>query len=188
MEIIVVLGADRVGKSTLIRKTEALCKSAAVSSHIWHFSEVKPWHHSPIDQFLKKFDEMKAIRQDLQPQYLLIDRFVSDTLFYEPYRNRFEKVDPSWARSVESGLLELSSSVEYVLLEHGWDEEMVKRHTEEIKREGKNAVSKYWIDLNLEVRKKEHFEYYKHTGWYLSKSTNIPCRYIGPDSSTLLKV
>jgi hypothetical protein len=163
----IVLGADRVGKSMIVANTKKLIESAGQTALVWHFSQVKPYHHSPIDQFLDAFGRLEnLIAQNKKPDYLLIDRFVSDTLFYEPYRNRFKKLDPSWAFAVESRLDSYSDVTEYLLLKKQWDNKMIERHVEEITKENSNA-SQYWIDLNIKVRKKEHRDYYVHTEFFL---------------------
>lgn len=165
MEAIVVLGADRVGKTTSINATKDFLESAGKSVGVLHFSQVRPEHHSPIDQFITALDGLQT-EQEL-PDYLLIDRFVSDTLFYEHYRNRFEKIDYSWAKSVESRLNSMCDRVSYVMITKGWDQELIERHILEIKQETKYTATDYWIGINLEVRRNEHIAYTQHTGNYL---------------------
>ena len=196
MKIFVVLGADRVGKTTSIQNTVAFLKESGQTSRIWHFSEVKPWHHSPIDQFLEKFDELDCEALTDRPDYLFIDRFVSDTLFYEPERNRFARMSEHWADTVESRIWKYGCEVQYVVINRLWDSELINRHKRELLKTWEaccppgESVSKYYLDLNLAVRKKEHVRYYSHTSRFLD-SRDI--RYVtlfdkSPDSSlNLLK-
>jgi hypothetical protein len=164
MEAIVVLGADRVGKTTSINATKTFLESAGKSVSILHFSQVRPEHHSPIDQFVTALDGLKA---EVLPDYLLIDRFVSDTLFYEHYRNNFEQIDFSWAKSVESRLNSMCDQISYVMINKGWDQQLIERHILEIKQETKYTATDYWIGINLEVRRNEHIAYNNHTSNYL---------------------
>lgn len=181
MQTLIVLGADRVGKSMIIANTKKLIESAGQTALVWHFSQVKPFHHSPIDQFLGAFERLEnLIDQNKKPDYLLLDRFVPDTLFYEPYRNRFREIDPSWALAVESRLESYSDVTEYLLLKKPWDNEMIERHVEEITKENSNA-SQYWIDINVEVRRQEHEDYYTHTENFLQNRSLFGHRVLPDD-------
>lgn len=158
MKSIIVLGPDRVGKSTLIENTKKSLLNGGYEVACLHFREVQPHHHSPIDQFNQTLGNFL---QDMSPAYLLIDRFVPDTLFYETYRSNFPQIDKSLARTIESRLIELSggvSNIEVVHLAYQWSEEIASRHRAEV-QEKYLGCTEYWIDINLKKAQAEHEEY-----------------------------
>ena len=132
-----------------------------------HFREVRPCHHSPTDQYNMAIDFFK--KGEL-PGYLLIDRFVPDTLFYETYRSNFPQIDRSLARTVESRLIELSggvSNIEVVHLVYQWSDEISSRHRAEI-LEKYPGCTEYWIDINLKRAQAEHEEYNQFVSEYFN--------------------
>lgn len=171
MDVIIFLGPDRVGKSTLISNTACHLKQAGYRVNTLHFSEVKPSHHSPIDQYINSMGE----DFDTSVDYLLIDRFVPDTLFYEKNRANFPKIDESWAKTAESillGKLPEGSRVYVVHLCMDWTEDIAKRHREEIELLYPDCTE-YWIGINLEKRKTEHRMYDRFVSEYFRGEASI---------------
>lgn len=167
MHSIIVLGPDRVGKSTLIRNTAKSLTDAGYSVATLHFREVQPHHHSPIDQYYE------ALGGGVNPgvQYLLLDRFVPDTLFYEERRANFPPIDYGMARTVESILLQLTGNegrVDVAHLAPNWNEQISKRHREEI-RGRYPGCSEYWTSICLERARTEH---YLHTDFVSAYCTD----------------
>lgn len=166
MNTVIVLGADRVGKSTLISRTEKLIdESNCCSYKTLHFSEVKPYHNSPIEQFLIKLDEVKA---EGKPDLLLCDRFSPDTIFYEQHRHQTGAHDVELSRMVESKYISESSDISMLYLCRPWNDEMEARHEEELMGMGGSA---WWIRKMLEVRREEHYGYQSFIQNYLDKMT-----------------
>lgn len=166
MKSIIVLGPDRVGKSTLIENTQKSLRDGGYKILCAHFREVQPKHHSPIDQYNHLFDAYPESEFD----YLLIDRFVPDTLFYETYRANFPQIDRSLARTVESKLIELSgevSNIDVIHLAYQWSDEIASRHRAEI-LEKYPGCTEYWIDINLKRAQTEHEEYNEFVSNYFT--------------------
>jgi hypothetical protein len=167
MHSIIFLGPDRVGKTSLIQNTTAFLKNQLdFDVQVLHFSEIKPEHHSPVDQFRNALTNI----EHPGPDFLLLDRFVSDTLFYEEIRSQMPHIDSSFSQEPESLLLDISSRVDVVVLQHGWNQEMIDRHIWELRNTYPRA-STYWINSQLELRKKEHTEYYRHTSEFLKTNS-----------------
>ena len=169
METIIVLGADRVGKTTMIRNTKKLLESFGSSVLVAHFSGIDPSHHSPIQQFTDSLSDVNSNGID----FLILDRFVSDTLFYEPYRAKMPPIPHEYSYEVESLLLSCSSRLDLVLIEHEWNSDIENRHREEIIEQYPKA-SHYWVHSQVKKREIEHREYYKFTKEYLRSGTIIP--------------
>jgi len=164
MKSIIVLGPDRVGKSTLIENTKKSLMDGGYEVLCLHFREVQPRHHSPIDQYNHLFDA------NPKTGYLLIDRFVPDTLFYETFRSNFPQIDKSLARMVESRLIQNSggvSNIEVVHLDYQWSDEIASRHRAEI-LEKYPGCTEYWIDINLKRAQTEHEEYNRFVSEYFN--------------------
>jgi len=168
VESVIVLGADRVGKSTTVEETCKLLSSAGYRHKVLHFSGIRPDHHSPVEQFVTPLSLVDVSRAD----YLLLDRFVSDTLFYEPRRKGFSPIGTAFATTVESLLLSISNRVDIVLIEKQWDDELIERHTDELLDQFPSC-SRYWLSLNLEARRTEHIAYYEHTKRFLQSQTAV---------------
>jgi hypothetical protein len=167
MESIIVLGADRVGKTTTVGNSLRYLEETGLTVTVCHFGGVSPKHHSPVQQFV---DTLSGI--DTTIDYLLIDRFVSDTLFYEPYRYQLPPIPDYVATEPESMLLEMSSRVRVVLIEHEWDMAIRTRHEQEIRSLWPGCTD-YWVRNQVEKRRLEHESYYDHTGHYLASTTLI---------------
>ena len=167
MKSIVVLGPDRVGKSTLIENTKGSLESGGYRVQCLHFREVQPCHHSPMDQYNRAID---LLRENELPDYLLIDRFVPDTLFYETARSNFPLIDETLPQMVESRLIELSgglSNISVVHLAYQWSDEISSRHRGEI-MEKYPGCTEYWIYINLKRAQAEHDEYNDFVPEYFS--------------------
>lgn len=183
MESIIVLGADRVGKTTAIRNTREKLERNGYTVTLCHFSSVSPKDHSPVQQFV---DTLTGISTAVD--YLILDRFVSDTLFYEPHRYQLPPIPDYVAAEAESMLLEMSSGVRVVLIEHEWDGAMVVRHEQEV-RSLYPGCTEYWLRNQIEKRRLEHIAYYEHTNRYLATTTlirpyhihRLPGHLAGPD-------
>lgn len=173
MESIVVLGADRVGKTTVTGNTFRLLQGYGLNPLLAHFGAVSHKAHSPTQQFTDFVRGVDTIGTD----YLLFDRFVSDTLFYEPYRYQLPPIPVHCAREAESVLIEASDRVDVVVIRHPWDESMAQRHRQEIS-ELWPGCSAYWLDAQLRKRKLEHEMYYEFTERYLRDDTLIPASHI----------
>lgn len=168
MNSIIVLGADRVGKSTAIRNSVDLMKKCGYKTEVCHFSGILPWHHSPSQQFVDALRHIEPERID----HLLLDRFVSDTLFYEPYRYKMPVLNNSVCAEAESVLSSISNRVSIIVVVHEWDEEMENRHREELVK--LNQVSSlFWINSQIEKRRLEHLAYYDHTWRYVHTVTSF---------------
>lgn len=167
METIIVLGADRVGKTTAVRNTSEMLKGYGSIVTVAHFGAVDPKSHSPVQQFT----DFIGTYDNNSCDFLLFDRFVSDTLFYEPYRYQMPPIPDSYASEVESMLIESSERIDVVLVNHAWNEDMVKRHTEEIMSRDRGCTS-YWVNAQLQKLRAEHEAYYRFTENFL-KNTSI---------------
>ncbi len=169
METIIVLGADRVGKTTAIRNTSEQLKGYGSTITIAHFGAVNSKSHSPVQQFtdfIGSYDNRAC-------DFLIFDRFVSDTLFYEPYRYQLPPIPHAYASEVESMLIEVSERLDVVLINHAWNGDMIERHRDEIVAESPGCTS-YWMNAQLEKRRAEHEAYYEFTRNYLTGTTIIP--------------
>jgi hypothetical protein len=167
MESVIVLGADRVGKTTAIGNTRKHLESQGCSVTLVHFGGVSPSDHSPVQQFT---DTLMGI--DNTVDYLILDRFVSDTLFYEPYRYQLPPIPKYIAHEPESMLLEMSERVSMVIIEHEWDGLIKERHEEEVRQLQPNCTS-YWLAQQVQKRRIEHEKYYEHIEAYVRKTTLI---------------
>lgn len=174
MQSIIVLGADRVGKSTTIKNTEKLLRDAGYRVKTMHFTGIQPHHHSPVEQFSSALEHGVDSRE---LDYLLIDRFISDTLFYEPYRYKMPKIPTSFAIEAESHLYALTQNVKVAILTCDWSEKMQARHVTEILEKNPES-SRYWIVNQVNKVRDEHEAYYKHTSEYFSDLTTIVQRHI----------
>jgi hypothetical protein len=169
METIVVLGADRVGKTTAVKNTREMLEGYGSLVTIAHFGAVSPKSHSPVQQFT----DFIGTYDNSACDFLFFDRFVSDTLFYEPYRYQLPPIPDAYASEVESMLMAASSRIDVVLISHAWNDGMVKRHTEEILAKDRGCTG-YWVNAQLQKLKAEHEAYYEFTTNYLKNTSIIP--------------
>lgn len=173
----VVLGPDRVGKTTLVENTYALLKSKGDRPHLLHFSGPKPHHNSPIDQYI---DPIKDIDFSTT-NYLLCDRFGSEVCFYENFRRRLE-ISDEWAVSAESFYDDISDQIFVFLVQRDW--EWAKPHHIVELNQLYPAATKYFLNQQLAVRKLEHEMYYKYMLNYLDKVSILDYKIITPTSPT----
>ena len=167
MESVIVLGADRVGKTTAIRNSREDLEGRGHSVTVCHFGGVSPKHHSPVQQFTDTLSDI-----DTTVDYLILDRFVPDTLFYEPYRYQLPPIPKYIAHEPESMLLEMSERVSMVIIEHEWNMLIRERHEEEV-RQLHPDCSGYWLAQQVQKRRIEHEKYYEHLEAYVRKTTLI---------------
>jgi hypothetical protein len=168
MQSIIFLGPDRVGKTTTIHRTSQRLLQVGYGVQKLHFSEIKPEHHSPVDQFRNALTNIESPG----PDFLLIDRFVPDTLFYESVRRQMPSINPACAQEPESLLLEVSRRVDVVILKMGWTQELIDRHIWELRNTYPGA-STYWINAQLELRMNEHNGYYEHVKEFFNSNSLI---------------
>lgn len=168
MQTVIVLGPDRVGKTTLIEASQALAESAGYSVSALHFREVQPHHHSPIGQFYEALGPGMP-----RTDFCFVDRFVYDTAFYESQRQNFPPIPDSYLRSVESLIVGKSGSDVSVLhLNMGWSGTIADRHRREIMSRWP-AASEYWVGINLEKRRQEHIGYNEFVRSYFKRGGSI---------------
>ena len=158
---IVLLGADRVGKSTIIENTRLELVSRDVCVRTLHFSGPKPHHHTPIQQYLEPFQSAL----DENAEVVLCDRGFSEVCFYEKFRRNLE-ISEEWANSAESFFASHSFDIRVYLVERPW-EWTIPLHILEISTLYPDC-SDYFMDMQLKVREKEHREYYSYMKDYLS--------------------
>ena len=168
MHSIIVLGADRVGKSTAVKNSREYLEKSDASVTVLHFSGVAPHHHSPVQQFT---DTLMGLKD--RTDFLILDRFVSDTLFYEPYRYQLPPVPDYVALEPESMLRSISEKVSMIIIQHEWYLDLQERHKQEIKEQFPGCSS-YWVSQQLEKRRIEHEQYYNHIRRYVNDVTLIP--------------
>lgn len=172
MNAIIFLGPDRVGKSTLVKNTNRILLAGGYKTTMFHFREVQPCHHSPIDQYYKVFGpsfNSNAV------DYCLIDRFVPDTLFYESHRANFPSIPTTLAHTIESLLIQhvgRTGSLSVVHVAPEWCEEIAQRHEEEI-RSNYPGCTEYWVRINLERSKAEHIAYNKFVHEYYANDQSL---------------
>lgn len=166
MQSIVFLGPDRVGKTTLIRNTLSYLKGLDFEVNSCHFGKILPEHHSPVDQFRR---ELGGIEHP-GPDFLLLDRFVSDTMFYEEIRKQMPRISSDCYQEPESILLDVSTRVDVVIVQSGWNQQMINRHITELRTLNPRATT-YWINGQLELRREEHKKYYDHTNKFFQEKS-----------------
>lgn len=162
MKTAIVLGADRVGKTTLIEKSSQLLTDIGKNPYRLHFSGVLPHHNSPIDQFLEPF----SIASFHDVDYLFCDRFSPEALFYEAYRRKSGTHPAEYSHVVESLYMEKSEDLRVVLLCPYWNDTIKSRHEIELRIDYPRGTE-WWINKMLTNRKEEHIAYYDFMTDYL---------------------
>ena len=162
MKTVIVLGADRVGKTTLIDKSSKLLSDIGKNPYKLHFSGVKSHHNSPIDQFLEPFSLASFHDVDM----LFCDRFSPDTLFCEPYRYQTGYHPDEYSHVVESFYMNKSEDLRVILLCPPWDSVLKARHEVELRLDNPRA-SEWWVNKMLVNREQEHIAYYEFIYDYL---------------------
>lgn len=170
---VVVLGPDRVGKSTLVENTHEMLRSKDIDVRKLHFSGPLPHDNSPIDQYTRPFN----LELEARPEVILCDRGFSEVCFYERFRRRVE-ISHEWAQSAESYFSSRSRSIHVFLIDRAWGWAQ-PFHVKEIEEQYPDSTP-YFRSKQLEVRRLEHNEYYKHMDEYLSKYSLLPHKRITP--------
>lgn len=158
---IVVLGADRVGKSTTVDNTRDGLIARDICVRTLHFSGPKPHHHTPIQQYLDPFQS--AIEE--KAEVVICDRGFSEVCFYEKFRRHIE-ISEEWANSAESYFSAYSKTIKVFLIERSW-EWSLPFHIIEINTLYPEC-SDYYLEMQLKARYKEHKAYYAYMKDYLS--------------------
>jgi hypothetical protein len=165
--IIVVLGADRVGKSTLVSNTIQQFKTKDIDAISLHFSGPKPDHNSPIEQYIVPLD----CALDAMPEVVICDRGFSEVCFYDKFR-RHVNISEEWAFSAESYFSSKASKVHVFLLKRSWVWSK-PHHILEIKEQYPDATP-YFIRNQLLMREAEHRAYYEYMEDYLKNKSLLP--------------
>lgn len=167
--IAVILGADRVGKSTAISKLKAQLESSHdLDVSLLHFSGPQPHHHSPIQQYI---DGLDTLLQGWTPQVILCDRGFSEVCFYDKFRRNIDTSE-EWALASESYFASKAFKIKVFLLKKEW--EVCKPfHLKEIKEQNPDS-SLYYQSCVLRSREIEHYTYYNYMDEYLKKVSLIP--------------
>jgi hypothetical protein len=172
-KIFVVLGADRVGKSTFIENSyEALNASSTVSK--LHFSGPQPHHNSPIDQYIEPLNKLELDKV----RYVLCDRGFSEVCFYEKFRRNIV-ISEQWAIAAESYFKSVSSEIKVFMIERDWEWSLPK-HIKEIDELFPEASNYYRRNILL-VREEEHKRYYEYMNSYLKDLSTLPYEIIQPE-------
>lgn len=154
-----ILGADRVGKSTLVGHLQK-----ELNGQIFHFSGPQPEHNSPIDQYIIPLSQSLSSPHE----NIICDRGGCEVCFYEAYRRGIE-IDISWVHSFESWCLSNFSNVFVIVVRKDWDRLMIRRHLNELSELYPNATSWYKMS-QLTARENEHNDYYEYMYDYFSLS------------------
>lgn len=166
--ILMFFGADRVGKSTLIAGIEKILVGDGKKVKIAHFSGPKPHHHSPIEQYTEVLDPL--FKEGFH-DFILCDRCGSEVVFYDSWRRRVDTCE-QWATSFESYIISRAPWPKILLLKRDWCD-VKKFHEKEIVEEAGGRCSAYYMDMQLEGRKKEHQAYYEYMEEYLPHRSKI---------------
>lgn len=166
--IITILGADRVGKSTLASTTSDKFRSRQNQDCIsLHFSGPQPYHNSPIEQYTLPLENALEDR----PEVIICDRGFAEVAFYDKFRRHVD-ISEEWVHSAESYFASKASKVHVFLLIRPWDWAR-PRHIEEIKLLYPDATE-YFIRNQLLMREKEHHAYYEYMVEYLDRRSLLP--------------
>lgn len=163
----VLLGADRVGKSTIVSNTIERFRRKDVDATALHFSGPQPHHSSPIQQYIGPFDSVI----ETMPEFVICDRGFSEVCFYDEFRRRIT-ISHEWAQSAESYFLERSQRLHVFLVERDWEWSQ-PHHLTEVMNQYPNA-SAWWIRNQMEARKAEHYAYYNYMHEYLNNYSLLP--------------
>jgi hypothetical protein len=164
---VVLLGADRVGKSTIVTNTIKKLEKDGFGAKALHFSGPQPHHSSPIQQYIEPFDSVL----ETMPEFVLCDRGFSEVCFYDKFR-RHISISHEWAQAAESYFLERSSNVKVFLLEREWEWSQ-PHHLIEVREEYPNATA-WWIKNKMKAREAEHYAYYDYMHNYLNHYSLLP--------------
>jgi hypothetical protein len=165
--IAILLGADRVGKSTIVNNTVSKLVQSNIDALSLHFSGAKPHHSSPIDQYIEPLNEYMKIA----PEVIVCDRGFSEVCFYDQHRRHID-ISHEWAQAAESYFMAKSSVIKVFLVERTWEWSKL-HHIEEVKNEYPDA-SAWWIESQLKAREAEHYAYYNYMNEYLHEHSLLP--------------
>jgi hypothetical protein len=165
--IIVVLGADRVGKSTIVNNTIEQFKNANIDAISLHFAGPQPHHDSPIQQYTESLD--RAL--DTMPEVIICDRGFSEVCFYDKFRRHVD-ISEEWAFAAESYFASRTSNLYVFLIKRSW-EWSKPHHIIEIQEQYPNATQ-YFIRNQLLMREAEHYAYYEYMEDYLKNRSLLP--------------
>lgn len=174
-KILAVLGADRVGKSTLITNTYNALVERNVDVKVLHFSGPKPHHNSPIDQYIQPFQQV--LTEGDCPEVFLFDRGFSEVNFYEQWR-RHTPISEEWTLAAESYFASNSYQIAIVMVKRSW-EWAEPHHIVELKAEYPDATN-YFLRTQLNARKAEHHAYYEYMEDYLTSRSSLYAEIITP--------
>lgn len=158
--ILIILGADRVGKSTLVQSVSRHLKSRDKTYTNLHFDGPKHWHNSPIQQYTEAIDLVPS-----SVDWVICDRGGSEVCFYEKYRRNID-IDHTWAQRFEEYVETNFAWHKTILIKRDW-EWCRPHHIEEINRLWPNCTD-YWRNSQLNMRKAEHECYYEYMDRYFS--------------------
>lgn len=164
---IVLLGADRVGKSTIATNTINKLEAQGIDVIPLHFSGPKPYHSSPIEQYIVPFD----LALENYPEVIVCDRGFAEVAFYDKFR-RHTNISHEWAQSAESYFLDKSTYVKVFIVKRDW-EWSKPHHISEIYAENPDSTS-WWVRNQLEMRRAEHEAYYNYMFEYLENYSLLP--------------
>lgn len=176
--IYMLLGADRVGKSTTVLslKKHFYTHNKYYSEPIikdFHFSGPEPYHNSPIDQYLipivANLDHYRN-----ENCIFICDRGGSEVCFYENYRRGVD-IPSKHARRFEQFLLDNFSEIKTYLIYVPW-EDIIERHEKEILDHYPQSTT-YYKNLLLSQRENEHKAYYEYM-FYESQNSLLNIEYI----------
>jgi hypothetical protein len=165
--IIVVLGADRVGKSTIVSNTIEQFRDADIDAASLHFAGPQPHHNSPIEQYTAPLD----VVLDAMPEVIICDRGFSEVCFYDKFR-RHVNISEEWAFAAESYFATEASKVHVFLIKRSWAWSK-PHHVIEIKEQYPNATP-YFVRNQLLMREAEHYAYYEYMEDYLKNRSLLP--------------
>jgi hypothetical protein len=167
---IVLLGPDRVGKSTIVANTVNDLRKKDLDVKELHFSGMRPHHHTPIEQYIEPFNN--AIED--MAEVIVCDRGFSEVCFYDKFRRNIE-ISEEWAQSAESYFSAYSSSLHVFLVKRPW-EWSLPFHIEEIEFLSRGSdMSKFAKALQLDNRRREHDAYYDYMEEYLAHRSLLRC-------------
>ena len=174
--IIAVLGADRVGKSTLVSDTLSRFRDENIDAVSLHFAGPQPSHNSPIEQYTAPLESVL----DTLPEVVICDRGFSEVCFYDKFRRHVD-ISEEWAFAAESYFFSRAAKIHVFLLKRDW-EWSKPHHVIEIKQQHPNATP-YFIRNQLLMREAEHHAYYEYMEDYLKNRSLLPSTTISPSGN-----
>ncbi len=168
---VVLLGADRVGKSTIATNTIKELGRQNFDASFLHFSGPQPHHSTPIQQYLEPFDSVR----ETMPEFIVCDRGFSEVCFYDKFRRHVD-ISQEWAQAAESYFLEKSQKVHVFLVKRSW--EWSKPHHKIEVLSLYPDCSAWFVKNQLAMREAEHYAYYEYMENYLSKHSLLPHKII----------